>query len=195
MTTITTDVTTIGPLTHAEAMRRQEQELRLTLTMLRSLDDGSWSARTDCPAWDVRGMYQHVLGGCEAGASMRENIRQLRQARAHRKRHGGPLEAALSAVQVRERAGLSPAQVTDRLAAVAPRTVRGRSRTPAHVRERARPRRRRATVAGRRRVLPHAGRPGSRRRPAHHDRSLLKPPSFRRSCAGQMPGSSIWSGI
>jgi uncharacterized protein (TIGR03083 family) len=138
MTTITTDVTTIGPLTHAEAMRRQEQELRLTLTMLRSLDDGSWSARTDCPAWDVRGMYQHVLGACEAGASMRENIHQLRQARAHRKRHGGPLEAALSAVQVRERAGLSPAQVTDRLAAVAPRTVRGRSRTPALVRRHAR---------------------------------------------------------
>jgi hypothetical protein len=35
------------------------------------------------------------------------------------------------------RAGLSPAQVTERLAAVAPRTVRGRTRTPALVRNHA----------------------------------------------------------
>ena len=138
MTMTTTDVTTIEPLTHHEAMRRQEHELQRTLTLLRSLDDSSWSAPTDCPAWDVRAMYQHVLGACEAGASMRENIRQLRRARAYRKQHGGPLEAALSAVQVRERAGLSPAQITERLTAVAPRTVRGRTRTPAAVRHHAR---------------------------------------------------------
>ena len=56
-------------------------------------------------------MCQHVLGACEAGASIRENIRQMRRARAYRKQHGGPLEAALSAVQVRERARLAPAQV------------------------------------------------------------------------------------
>jgi uncharacterized protein (TIGR03083 family) len=104
--------------------------------LLRSLDDASWSTPTDCPAWDVRAMYQHVLGACEAGASMRENIRQLRRARAHRKQHGGPLEAALSAVQVRERADLSRAQITERLTAVAPRSVRtrrpGPGNRPAH---------------------------------------------------------------
>ena len=83
-------------------------------------------------------MYQHVLGACEAGASMRENIHQLRRARAHRRRHGGPLEAALTAVQVADRCELGPAQVVERLAAVAPRTVRGRTRTPAVVRAHAR---------------------------------------------------------
>ena len=57
--------------------------------------------------------------------------------RAHRKQHGGPLEAALSAVQVRERADLSPAQIVERLATVAPKTVRGRTRTPALVRNHA----------------------------------------------------------
>jgi uncharacterized protein (TIGR03083 family) len=137
MTMTTVDVATIEPLTHHEAMRRQALELERTLGLLRSLDDPAWAVATDCPAWDVRAMYQHVLGACEAGASMRENIHQLRAARAYRKQHGGPLEAALSAVQVRERAGLSPAQIIGRLAAVAPRTVRGRGRTPALVRNHA----------------------------------------------------------
>jgi hypothetical protein len=83
-------------------------------------------------------MYQHVLGACEAGASMRENLHQLRRARAHRKQHGGPLEAALSAVQVRERLDLTPGQIVERLASIAPKTVRARTRTPALVRNQAR---------------------------------------------------------
>lgn len=135
MTMTTVNVTAIEPLTHHEAMRLQATELKRTLGFLRSLDAGSWTAQTDCPAWDVRAMYQHVLGACEAGASVRENIRQLRAASAYRKEHGGPLEAALSAVQVRERASLSPEQLTARLTAVAPRTVRGRTRTPALLRD------------------------------------------------------------
>ena len=137
MTMTMIDVTTIEPLTHHEAMSRQAHELECTLTALRSLDDAAWTAATDCPAWDIRAMYQHVLGACEAGASMRENVHQLRRARAHRKHHGGPLEAALSAVQVRERVDLSPAQIVERLAAIAPKTVRGRARIPALVRNHA----------------------------------------------------------
>jgi uncharacterized protein (TIGR03083 family) len=130
MTVTTIDVTTIAPLAHAEAMRLQGGELERWLKLLRPLEDAAWSAPTDCPGWDVRAMCQHVLGACEAGASLHENAHQMRRARAHRRSHGGPLEAALSAVQVHERAGLGPAQVVQRLAAVAPRTVRGRSRLP-----------------------------------------------------------------
>ena len=137
MTMTTTDVTTIGPLTHDEAMRLQAHELERMLVLLRSLDDAAWTAATDCPAWDVRAMCRHVLGACEAGASMRENVHQMRRAWAYRKRHGGPLEAALSAVQVRDRAQLAPAQVVDRLTAIAPKTVRGRTRVPALVRNQA----------------------------------------------------------
>jgi mycothiol maleylpyruvate isomerase-like protein len=74
MTITAIDVTTIEPLTHDEAMRRQAQELDRTLTLLRSLDDAAWTAATDCPAWDIRAMYQHVLGACEAGASIRTHI-------------------------------------------------------------------------------------------------------------------------
>jgi uncharacterized protein (TIGR03083 family) len=137
MTVVTIDVSTITPLTHPEAMRLLATELDRTLDMLRPLDPADWAAQTDCPAWDVRAMYQHVLGACEAGASMRENVHQLRAARAHRKKNGGPLEAALSNVQVRERADLTGAQIVERLGAVAPKTVRGRRRTPGLVRNHA----------------------------------------------------------
>lgn len=137
MTTTAADVTTIEPLAHHEAMRCQALELERALGFLRSLDTESWTAPTDCPAWDLRAMYQHVLGACEAGASLRENLHQLRAARAYRAQHGGPLEAALSAVQVRERAVLTPGQIIGRLAAVAPRTIRGRTRTPALIRNHA----------------------------------------------------------
>ena len=137
MTTTTIDVSTITPLTHPEAMRLLATELDRTLDMLRTLDAAAWGTQTDCPAWDVRAMYQHVLGACEAGASMRENMHQLRAARAHRKKNGGPLEAALSNVQVRERADLTSAQIVEQLGAVAPKTVRGRRRTPGLMRNHA----------------------------------------------------------
>lgn len=132
------DVTTIAPLTHAEAMALQTRELERTLTLLRSLGPGDWSAQTDCPDWDVRQMYLHVLGACEAGARMRENVHQLATARREHKRQGGPLEAAISGVQVRDRAGVQPDELVRRLAAVAPKTVAGRRRVPGVVRRAAR---------------------------------------------------------
>lgn len=141
MSATRTDESAVGglePLTHEEAMELQERELRRTVTMLKDLDDAAWKAPTDCPDWDVRTMYLHVLGACEAGASMRENLHQMRGAYSHRRRHGGPLEAALSDVQVRERASMQPTEVVDRLAAVAPGTVRGRRRIPALARHFAR---------------------------------------------------------
>jgi uncharacterized protein (TIGR03083 family) len=137
MTMTTIDVSTITPLTHQEAMRLQARELECTLASLRSLGDLAWSAPTDCPAWDIRAMYQHVLGACEAGASIRENVHQLHRARLYRKQHGGPLEAALSAIQVNERSDLRPDQIIERLDVVAPKTVQGRTRTPALVRNHA----------------------------------------------------------
>ena len=126
---------TIAPLTHREAMSLQAHELECTLASLRSLDDAAWTAATDCPAWDVRAMYQHVLGACEVGrVHARERPPTAPGPGATARQNGGPLEAALSSVQVRERSDLSPAQIVERLAAIAPKTVRGRARTPALVR-------------------------------------------------------------
>ena len=128
------DVTDTAPLGHTEAMELLEVELDRTLEMLHTLDAADWAAQTPCPDWDVNHMYLHVLGACEAAASMRENAHQMRLARRHRARNGGPLEAGLSNVQVREREDLSPDELVARLAAVAPRTVRKRTTMPAPMR-------------------------------------------------------------
>lgn len=132
-----TDTTNLGPLTHEEAMALQAHELERTLDLLRSLDEADWTVQTECPDWDVRRMYLHVLGAAQAGASVRENLHQMRVGFAHRRRHGGPLEAALSNVQVREREDLRPAEIVTALEAVAPRTVRGRRRLPSIMRDHA----------------------------------------------------------
>ena len=132
--TDTTPAVAHGPLTHDQAMHLQSTELDRTLELLRSFEPADWSAQTDCPAWDVHRMYLHVLGACEAGASMKENLHQMRAAKARQKAEGEPLEANLSAVQVQERLDLTPTDLVDRLAAVAPVTVRKRTKTPALMR-------------------------------------------------------------
>ena len=121
-------------LSHTEAMSLQATELERTITMLGALTPQQWRAQTECPAWDVRRMYLHVLGACEGAASMKQQMHQMKSARRHQKAHGGPLEAALSAVQVRERDDLSPEQLVQRLTAVAPRAVKKRTSMPGLIR-------------------------------------------------------------
>jgi uncharacterized protein (TIGR03083 family) len=128
------DVTATAPLTHAEGMALFAAELQRNLDLMRSLDDAAWSSQTECPDWDVRRMYLHVLGAVESGASTRELVHQMLTARRYQKARGGPLEAALSATQVAERIDLSPAQLVSRFAAVAPVTVRKRTRMPSLMR-------------------------------------------------------------
>lgn len=123
-------------LAHVEAMNLQRAEMERTIGLLRTLSPDGWGAQTECPAWDVRRMYLHVLGACEAAASMKEQVRQMRAAKRHQKTEGGPLEAGLSAVQVRERESLSPTALVERLTAIAPRTVKRRSSIPGFVRNR-----------------------------------------------------------
>jgi len=116
----TTDVTAIAPIGHREAMQLQATELDRAIAQLRSLGADDWSTPTVCPDWDVRRMWLHVLGACEAGASMRENTHQMLSARKRRKELGVSLEAGLSGVQVAEREALSPDELIDRLVQVAP---------------------------------------------------------------------------
>jgi len=126
--------TVLAPLPHDEAIALLDTELQRNLDLMRSLSDDDWRRQTECPDWDVRRMYLHVLGACESGASVLEFAHQARAARAFQKVHGGPQEAALSAVQVADRVALTPTALIPRFAAVAPRTVRGRRRIPSLVR-------------------------------------------------------------
>jgi uncharacterized protein (TIGR03083 family) len=130
MTVTAVDVTGAAGLTHDEAMALLATELERTLGLLSSLEPDDWSTRTDCPDWDVHQMYLHVLGACEASASMKQNLQQMRAARRHQKANGGPLEASLSAVQVADRSLLGAEELLERLRAIAPVTVRKRTKLP-----------------------------------------------------------------
>ena len=134
-----TTTTTIDapPLTHDQAMALQREELARALRLLESLEPHDWRAQTECPDWDVRRMYLHVLGACE-GAGTREMVHQLRAARRRQRATGGPLEAALSAVQVEERIDLTPDQLVARLRDAAPVTIRRRTKLPGLLRHQAR---------------------------------------------------------
>lgn len=128
------DAATIGPLQHAAAMRLLDAELKRTIDFLAGLNADEWGAQTDCPDWDVRRMYLHVLGACEGSASVREGMHQMRAALKRRKQTGGALEASLSAVQVAERESMDHRQLVERLRAVAPKTVKARKRIPSPMR-------------------------------------------------------------
>src|SRR5215813_14402982 len=117
------------------AMRLAATEYQRFADMLRSLGPGDWAKPTECPGWDVRAMAAHALGMVEMAASIRETSRQLKLARSR----GGLFIDALTALQVEERAGMTPAQITARFAAQAPRAARARRRTPGLIRRRTTP--------------------------------------------------------
>jgi uncharacterized protein (TIGR03083 family) len=120
-------------LERTTAMRLAAAEYSRFLTQMRRLSADDWSRPTDCPDWDVRTLASHVLGMAELSASIREQMRQMRAA----KRKGGVFIDALTGLQVSERMGMSPAQITSRFAEVAPKAARGRRRTPGFIRRRA----------------------------------------------------------
>lgn len=123
--TSATDVAAVPPIGRDEAMSLAATEHGRYVDFLAGLDPDDWGKPTDCSLWDVRAMATHVLGACEASASVRENLRQFRAARK-----SASLIDGLSAAQVAARADLSPAEIVDRLRAIGPRAVKGRRRTP-----------------------------------------------------------------
>jgi uncharacterized protein (TIGR03083 family) len=117
------------------AMHLAATEYERCAALLASLVDNDWSARTECPAWDVRQMAAHMLGMVEMAASMREGMRQSKAATI-----GGRFDLdELTALQVRERADWAGARIADRYAARWPAAVKGRRRTPWPIRRRTLP--------------------------------------------------------
>ncbi len=129
------DVSDLAELEHEQAMRLYARELRRTLELLRSFDPEDWTRRTDCPDWDVRELYLHVVGAMESGASTRELLHQMRVAFLRRRRTGEAMEAALSATQVADRADLTAMELVERFEVAAPRCIRARLRLPRSARE------------------------------------------------------------
>ncbi len=116
-------------------MRLAATEYDRFATALITLHPQDWSKPTECPGWDVRAMAGHALGMADMAASIREGRRQQKKAA----RRGGVFIDALTAVQVEERAGLTPQQLTERFQIVGPRAARARRRTPALIRRRKMP--------------------------------------------------------
>jgi uncharacterized protein (TIGR03083 family) len=127
-----TAVNTISPrLEHKEAMGLAETEFARMVEHLRTLSPGDWRQPTVCKLWDVRALASHVLGMADAQASLSQFARDFRAAR---KRSGGKMIDAMTAAQVADRASMTPEAIISGLAAVAPKAVKARRRTPAIVR-------------------------------------------------------------
>jgi uncharacterized protein (TIGR03083 family) len=126
-TTSTTRVQEIPALLRAEAMDLATAEYDRFLDLLRSLTPVEWRRPTECEAWDVRAMTTHVLGEAESHSSLREMAHQMR---AYRKAKSGPMIDAMTALQVRDRADVTPDEIVARFEDAVPRSVRARRRMP-----------------------------------------------------------------
>jgi len=118
-------------ITRSEAKVLAEEEFRRFADLVGSLSPEEWTTPTDCTGWDVRKMVLHVLGSGHAQASFRVFVHQLRR--------GMPLNKEIDShhwvdgmneLQIRERSHLSKDEVVAQVAAVGPKAVKGRWRTP-----------------------------------------------------------------
>jgi uncharacterized protein (TIGR03083 family) len=124
MTTTTPRSTARPPVLDRDtAFRLAATEYDRFAAVLRELEPPDWGRPTECSAWDVRAMAGHVLGMAEMVASFRQFVVQ----NAGAARAGGGIDA-LTSVQVRGREELTPEEVVERFAVVAPRAVPGRRR-------------------------------------------------------------------
>ena len=132
--TETLNVEQVPGITHREWAVLGVTEYERVIDLLRSLTPDEWAAPTACPPWDVRAMAGHMLGMAEGQARVREFVRMARAASATVKRDGGAWIDALTDLQVREHASMTPAELIARFAEVVPAAVRARRRTPAPLR-------------------------------------------------------------
>jgi len=107
------------------------------LDTLRELSDEEWNAPTDCTGWTVKDIGSHILGNLECVRRPREFVRQVI---AGRKLDPKNPYDGLNAYQVKLYAPLSPAELVQRIAAVAEPALRHRARTPWVLRHGVRPR-------------------------------------------------------
>jgi uncharacterized protein (TIGR03083 family) len=125
------EVGAIPGLEHREAMALAETEFTRSVELLQQLSPDDWDRATVCSEWNVQAMVAHVVGMAEAQASYRQFAHDFRVAR---KRSGGAMIDAMNACQVRDRADLTPRELTERLTGIAAKAVQTRRRSPALMR-------------------------------------------------------------
>ena len=100
------------------------------VTLLEHLEPADWQRPTECDGWDVAAMVGHVIGAGKAGASLRENLRQLRYGKRQAARFDGNSLDATNELQIHDHVDLRPTERIDALRAVAPAAVGGRLGLP-----------------------------------------------------------------
>lgn len=128
------DVAQIPPLEHEEAMTRAGEEYQRLLAVVDGLTADDWFRRTECPGWDVKSVLSHVLGFMKGNADPAEAARQFAEASRVAEERGVLRLDAQTALQVREHAMLSPAELAAELRQWAPRALAGRTAAPPEVR-------------------------------------------------------------
>ena len=107
------------PITRDEARVLAAAEFERFAALAASLTPDEWATDTACVGWDVRKMVLHVLGSADAQASPLVFLHQLRR--------GLPLNKeidshhwvdGLNELQIRERSGLTDAEVVAQLRTV-----------------------------------------------------------------------------
>lgn len=118
-------------ITRPEARVLAMTEFARFAELVSTLTDEEWAMPTDCPGWDVRKMSLHVLGSADAQASIKEFVHQFRRGkRLNKEIDSHHWVDGLNELQIRERDHLSNAELVAQLAAVGPKAVKGRWRTP-----------------------------------------------------------------
>lgn len=127
----TTAVEAIPAVEHDEAMHLAEAEYDRLLGVVDDLGDDDWARPTDCTGWSVRDMLGHLLGALELQADPDDRARQLGAAAAEAAATGCLRLDAMTALQVREHAHLTPNELRAALHEAAPRGLAARRAIPA----------------------------------------------------------------
>lgn len=99
-----------------EAHALLETALERFVALVETLGPEDWNRPTACTAWNVRDMVAHQAGGYASGTGYREMVRQY----ATLPKAGQLPEDAINDLQLRERAGRSPAELMAELRRVGP---------------------------------------------------------------------------
>lgn len=110
------DALSIPYVTADEAYSLLQTELDRFLALLDTLGPDDWTRPTACTQWNVRDMVAHQAGGYASGTGYKEMIRQYSAAR----KRGRLPEDEINDLQLRERAGKSPAELIAELRRVGP---------------------------------------------------------------------------
>jgi uncharacterized protein (TIGR03083 family) len=110
------DAVSVPYVTANEAHTLLRTELERFLALAGALGPDDWGKPTACTAWTVRDMLAHQAGGYASGTSYKEMIHQY----STRPKPGQLPEDAINEIQLSERSGKSPAELTAELQSVGP---------------------------------------------------------------------------